>query len=142
MVKGRSIWILDFEVAHYGHPSFDLAFFSTHFILKAVKNKQWAGAYLSMLEYMLDIYFSGIHFMSPSYLDRSFTKLLSLLMLARVDGKSPAEYIAAEEDRELVRALALGLIERNIDSYQRALPVLAEHIYLDKEKPRYAAIQH
>ena len=38
MVQGRRIWILDYEVAHYGHPAFDVAFFSNHFILKSIKN--------------------------------------------------------------------------------------------------------
>jgi hypothetical protein len=128
MVSDRNIAILDFEVAHYGHPSFDLAFFSNHFILKAVKNKQWAGAYITMLEYMLGIYFSKINYMSKTGLEKSFVRLLSLLMLARVDGKSPVEYLTEADDKELVRLLAYRIINGGITEYGKALPMILENI--------------
>ncbi|MDR1587659.1 MAG: phosphotransferase [Treponema sp.] len=128
MVNGRGISVLDYEVAHYGHPSFDLAFFSNHFILKAVKNKQWAGAYLSMLGYMLEIYFSRVSYMPARELENSFVRLLSLMMLARVDGKSPAEYITEEGDKALIRTMALESINRNTDGYREALSLFSEHI--------------
>ncbi|MCD8139675.1 MAG: aminoglycoside phosphotransferase family protein [Planctomycetaceae bacterium] len=111
MVDGRKIYILDFEVAHYGHPAFDLAFFSNHFLLKSVKNKQWNGAYLTMLRYMLDRYFAEMDFMDGGDLEATFIRLLALLFLARVDGKSPAEYITEETDKALIRSIAFSMIE-------------------------------
>ena len=39
LVADDRIYILDFEVAHFGHPSFDIAFLFNHFMLKAVKHK-------------------------------------------------------------------------------------------------------
>ena len=42
--------------------------------------------------------------------------LLAALFLARVDGKSPVEYITAQADRELVRQTALPLIAAGVDS--------------------------
>jgi hypothetical protein len=124
MVTGRNISILDYEVAHYGHPAFDLAFFSNHFILKAVKNKSWAGAYISMLEYMLNVYFSKVQCMSALKLEQSFVRLLSLMMLARIDGKSPAEYITLDEDKELVRSMAFKIIRQGINNYKNVLSEL------------------
>jgi hypothetical protein len=128
MVKGRGIGVLDYEVAHYGHPSFDLAFFSNHFILKAVKRRPWAGAYLSLLDYMLGIYFSRVSCMPARVLEKSFVRLLSLLMLARVDGKSPAEYITEGGDKALVRTMAFEIINKKTDGYRDALSLFAEHI--------------
>ena len=39
LVADERLFILDFEVAHIGDPSFDLAFLTNHFLLKAIKNK-------------------------------------------------------------------------------------------------------
>jgi len=128
MIDGREVSILDYEVAHYGHPSFDLAFFSNHFILKSVKNKQWAESYLNMLEYMLGIYFGEMNYMDADELDASFTKLLSLLMIARVDGKSPAEYITEESDKQLIRDCAFSMIDKGTLHYRDAAAVVLESI--------------
>lgn len=117
LVNERKISILDFEVAHYGHPSFDLAFFSNHFLLKSIKNKQFAPAYLNMLTYMLDIYFKTITFMDTRELEQSFVKLLALLLLARVDGKSPVEYLTEASDKQLVRNLAYHIMDEKLTTY-------------------------
>ena len=37
------------------------------------------------------------------------------LLLARIDGKSPVEYITAERDKDRVRAIARALIARPSD---------------------------
>jgi len=41
LVSDNGIFILDFEVAHWGNPVFDLAFLTNHLLLKSVKNKRW-----------------------------------------------------------------------------------------------------
>lgn len=128
MVAGRNVSILDYEVAHYGHPSFDIAFLSNHLILKAVKNKQWAGAYFSMLNYILGIYFSKIVCIPALELEKSFIQLLSLLMLARVDGKSPVEYLTLEKDKELVRAMAYRIPRQGLAAYKEILPLFTNEI--------------
>ncbi len=112
MVDGTDMYVLDLEVAHYGHPSFDMAFFSNHFLLKSVKNKQWADSYLNMLSYMKDIYFGGIRFMDAALLEKQVCDVLGFLFLARVDGKSPVEYLTDEADKELVRRTAFEMIEK------------------------------
>lgn len=116
LVDGRKIFILDFEVAHFGHPAFDVAFFSNHFLLKAVKRKEWSGAYLSMLEYMLGRYFPRVACMDARKLESETARTLAILFLARVDGKSPAEYITEEADKDLIRSAALEAIGSGIDS--------------------------
>ncbi|MEA5027404.1 MAG: aminoglycoside phosphotransferase family protein [Sphaerochaeta associata] len=129
LVQDREIFILDFEVAHYGHPCFDLAFFANHFILKAVKTKAYCAAYLNMLEYMLTIYFSRCAFMDKKTLELSFIKLLALMQLARVDGKSPAESITSNEDKDLVRTIAFSLIEKQPDCFTNALMMIQNIIH-------------
>jgi 5-methylthioribose kinase len=128
MINGRKICILDYEVAHFGHPAFDLAFFSNHIILKSVKNKQWSAAYINMLTYMLDIYFDQMNYMDKKQMEASFVKTLSLLMIARVDGKSPAEYITLESDKELIRKLAFEIINKQLVCYADVKKLLLTNI--------------
>lgn len=128
MTDGKNVSILDFEVAHYGHPAFDLAFFSNHFILKSVKNKKWAAAYLNMLRCMLDEYFGSVKYMDAGELENVFVRLLSLLMIARVDGKSPAEYITADSDKQLVRDCAWAIIENGIVDRRTAIDTIFEKV--------------
>lgn len=128
MIDRRKIYIMDFEVAHYGHPSFDLAFFSTHFVLKSVKNRQYGEAYLNMLGYMLDLYFGSIGFMDKTSLEASYVKLLSLIMIARVDGKSPAEYLTDPADKERMRQMAFAIIDNNITTRADMLELVCDSI--------------
>ena len=118
MTDGNTIKVLDYEVAHYGHPAFDLAFFSTHFILKAVKNRSLAPAYLTMLRNMLRVYFTGIECMDPDELEQAYLRVLPFIVLARVDGKSPAEYIRSEEDKAILRQIGFTLVSANYKHHE------------------------
>lgn len=128
MNGNRKIWILDFEVAHYGHPAFDVAFFSNHFILKAVKNKKYAPSYLNMLGYMLEIYFDKMDYMDKKQLENSYVRTLSLLMIARVDGKSPAEYITDDSDKDLIRKLGFTIINEKIVDYKKVIKLVLDNL--------------
>lgn len=110
LVDQSNLCILDLEVAHYGHPAFDLAFFSNHFLLKTVKSPQWKGAYLNMLRFMLNIYLPGVRFMDAAKMESETVEVLAFLLLARVDGKSPAEYIQEPADKDKVRKLAYKIL--------------------------------
>ncbi len=128
MVDGRKIYILDYEVGHYGHPAFDLAFFSNHFLLKTVKNKQWADTTTNMLKIMLDKYFSEVKFMDPAELEKCFVKTLALLFIARVDGKSPAEYITDDGDKDIIRKTSFRMINEGICDYNSVIKLIKEMI--------------
>ena len=129
MLEGRKVYITDFEVAHYGHPSFDIAFLSNHLVLKALHNRRFgASAYLSMLRYILDVYFGEMDYMDKSALETSFVKLLPLLMIARVDGKSPVEYIIDPAEKEIVRGIAYAIIEGGITTREDMLKLVQKKI--------------
>lgn len=129
MIIGRGISVLDYEVAHYGHPAFDLAFFSNHFILKAVRHREFCGAYLSMLDYMAKIYFEQMDHMDKLEFESCYVRTLALLMLARIDGKSPVEYLAGEEEKQgLVRRLSYQMIEGGMESFQAVRQILEKEI--------------
>lgn len=115
LVQDDVIYILDYEVAHYGHPSFDLAFFFNHFLLKAVKNKQWADSCLNMLSFMAERYFAAQEIMPAAELQRDTAELLAFMLLARVDGKSPAEYIVDPADKDCIRRAAFAVLRNRAE---------------------------
>ena len=47
-------------------------------------------------------------------IERRATRLLLILMLARMDGKSPVEYIVDEAQKELVRRVVYDLLPADI----------------------------
>lgn len=128
MTKDREVSILDYEVAHYGHPSFDLAFFSTHFVLKSVKFPQWAPSFMNLLRCMMDRYFDQVDFMDATALEASYVRLWAMIILARVDGKSPAEYITLDKDKALLRAISRAIIDRRIERRDAAVQLVLDMV--------------
>jgi aminoglycoside phosphotransferase (APT) family kinase protein len=101
---------LDAETACYGDPAFDVAFCMNHFLLKAVWQPQWTADYAAAFDAMRAAYLSGVTWEKPHELDRRIARLLPMLFLARVDGKSPVEYLTDEGDISYVRAAAIQMI--------------------------------
>lgn len=129
MVTEDGMKVLDYEVANYGHPAFDLAFLSNHFILKAVKFPERSGKYLDLLDYTVKRYFHALTCMDRQEFEHSFIRTLALLMLARIDGKSPVEYLTEEKEKqELVRRLSLTMIKNNMDTYNETMNMLRQQL--------------
>lgn len=108
LVSANGPVFLDAECAVYGDPAFDLAFCTTHLLLKAV----WLGdARLNETATALVIaYHAGIDWEDPDGLLLRAGKLTAALLLARVEGKSPAPYLTHAEHKGIVRDQARALI--------------------------------
>ena len=103
LVGGGGPIILDAECAWYGDPAFDLAFCLNHMLLKCVWRPHWTRRYLDCFDALTDAYLEGVRWEDPAGLESRAARLLPGLMLARIDGKSPVEYITLEPDRDRVR---------------------------------------
>jgi aminoglycoside phosphotransferase (APT) family kinase protein len=101
---------LDAETTSYGDPAFDLAFCLNHLLLKCVWHPQWTPAYLDAFSALRASYLAGVNWEHASSIEARATRILPALLLARVDGKSPVEYLEAENDRTLVREFALEML--------------------------------
>jgi 5-methylthioribose kinase len=101
----EQLWVIDFEVAHRGDPAFDIAFLLTHFTLKAVHRPESASAYDACTSAFAERYHAGVS--SSLATDWSYIlRHVACLLLARVRGKSPAEYL---DDAQRERAWRVGL---------------------------------
>ncbi|MEZ5934188.1 MAG: phosphotransferase [Alphaproteobacteria bacterium] len=99
---------LDAECAWYGDPAFDLAFGLNHLLLKGLWVPAAKPAFLACFGALQDSYFKGVDWEDRERLEARTAALLPGLMLGRVDGKSPVEYLTEERDRDRVRAIATG----------------------------------
>ena len=106
LIGAKGPIFLDAECAWYGDPAFDLAFCLNHLLLKCL----WAPSAWEQLLTAFDLlvaHYSGKVDWEPraALLGRA-ARLLSGLLLARVDGKSPVEYLTLESDKDRVRRVA------------------------------------
>ena len=98
---------LDAECAWYGDPAFDFAFVLNHLLLKCLWRPQHAARYLACFDALYDDYINQVTWETSYAIDGRAARLLIGLLLARVDGKSPVEYVTDEAQKNLVRAFAL-----------------------------------
>lgn len=102
---------LDAECAWYGDPAFDLAFCLNHLLLKCLWVPHAQAAFLECfdtlcLSYLQSASFEGVEARTAS--------LLPGLLLARVDGKSPVEYLTEESQKAHVRRVARPLLQKPV----------------------------
>ncbi|MDF2462359.1 MAG: hypothetical protein K0Q43_594 [Ramlibacter sp.] len=102
--------LLDAECAWFGDPAFDLAFCLNHFLLKAAHMPQRIADLMASYRAFGDAYWPHVHWEPRAALEARVATLLPCLTLARVDGKSPVEYLG-EPQREEVRRVAVVLLQ-------------------------------
>ena len=107
---------LDAECAWWGDPAFDVAFCLNHLLLKCLWTPRATAGYLACFEAFVSAYRAGIAWEAPGELEGRAAHLLPGLFLARVDGKSPVEYVTSEPDKDRVRRTARALLARPVES--------------------------
>ncbi len=110
LVGPRGPVFIDAECAWWGDPAFDLAFCLNHLLLKCLWTPHAAGDFLRSFESLATAYLAGVEWEAPAVLESRAASLLPALFLARVDGKSPVEYLTKEVDKDRVRRVARALI--------------------------------
>ena len=106
---------LDAECAWYGDPAFDLAFCLNHLLLKCLWTPEASMRFLDCFDALSATYLNGVGWEAPDGLEERAARLLAGLFLARIDGKSPVEYITGEDDKDRVRRVARGLLQAPVD---------------------------
>jgi aminoglycoside phosphotransferase (APT) family kinase protein len=98
--------ILDAECAWFGEPAFDLAFCLNHLLLKCMWTPSAGAAFLACFDALSASYLAGVDWEPPAETEARAAELLPALLLARIDGKSPVEYITMADEQEKVRRFA------------------------------------
>jgi len=124
LVRDSSLIVIDWEVAHWGDPSFDAAFLTNHFLLKAAvvpaTAQALAAASREFWKSLTDAVGGGHDWLEPAAM-----RHLGCLLLARIDGKSPVEYLQDETLKSKLRVAASQLITNppanSTEAFERAL---------------------
>jgi 5-methylthioribose kinase len=100
---------IDFEVIHFGDPSFDAAFLLNHLLLKSFYRPQSRAALHAAALRFWSVVLAAVP--PPNdWFEPATIQHLGALLLARMDGKSPAEYIREEALKKKIREFARTLI--------------------------------
>ncbi|MEO8128182.1 MAG: aminoglycoside phosphotransferase family protein [Bryobacteraceae bacterium] len=130
MVASGSVMAIDFEVIHYGDPSFDSAFLLNHLVLKAFHRPAATARYHKCAEAYWGKLLRSVP-QAEAILRAGTFEQLPLLLLARIDGKSPAEYISDPALKQRIRLLAFDLITRPASSPAEVFNRLEEPLGLN-----------
>jgi fructosamine-3-kinase len=106
---------LDAECAWYGDPAFDLAFCLNHLLLKCLAVPAATVSFLGCFDALAKSYLGGIAWEPPASLEARAARLLPGLLLGRVDGKSPVEYLTERAQKDCVREVARRLLASPVD---------------------------
>ena len=106
---------LDAECAWYGDPAFDLAFCLNHLLLKCLWTPRARAGFLACFDALAASYLAGAAWEAPEALEGRVARLLPGLLLARVDGKSPVEYLTEDQDKNRLRRVARALLAKPAD---------------------------
>jgi aminoglycoside phosphotransferase (APT) family kinase protein len=114
LIGPRGPVFLDAECAWYGDPAFDLAFCLNHLLLKCLWVPSASDAFIACFQALAGAHLAGVDWEDRQGFEARAARLLPGLLLARVDGKSPVEYLTDEGDMEKVRRVAARLLTRPV----------------------------
>lgn len=103
---------LDAECAVYGDPAFDLAFCLNHLLLKSVWRPEYRSQFFLSFTRLMQAHAAHVAWEPLEQFHGRVAELLAAMLLARVDGKSPVEYLTDPRDQERVRAFAIAHLLR------------------------------
>lgn len=143
LVWHEGLMLIDCEVGHYGDPAFDLGFFLTHLVAKGVRlaglgaaNSTPAFPTLGLCRSFLQAYAHGLE---PAISHDQFAALqrravlnLAGCLLARVDGKSPLEYLSHDAERDALRQMARRLFEARPATIEAGLKTAVETVEAER----------
>jgi 5-methylthioribose kinase len=88
LVDGSDVVILDWEVAHWGNPRFDIAFCLAHLLLKGSRRDVDANPYAASVR----AFINGYTLCGRAVMDAMLVRIVGCLLLARFEGDSPVDY--------------------------------------------------
>ena len=92
---------LDAECAWYGEPAFDAAFCLCHLLAKCLWRPTSSDAFLACFDAFAGSYLQGVRWENLEHIESRIARLSAAIMLARVDGKSPLEYLNEHNSERL-----------------------------------------
>jgi len=101
---------IDAECAWYGDPAFDLAFCLNHLLLKCLAVPAATAELLGCFDALSEAYLTDVTWEPEQEIQTRTAALLPGLLLARIDGKSPVDYVTKEADKTHMRKIGRAFL--------------------------------
>lgn len=108
LVHNSRVIAIDWECIHFGNPAFDSAFLLNHLLLKSFYMPERADDFARLGRSFWKALTAGMP--DAPWFESATIAQWAGLLLARMDGKSPAEYIRDETLKQTVRLFARELL--------------------------------
>jgi len=128
LVCGDDILLIDFEVVHWGDPSFDSAFLLNHLMLKSFHQPRYRELYFQAARAFWQALTCGLVGATTMNFEGMTVRHLGGLMLARIDGKSPAEYIHDEDTKSCARRTSKSILHEPPASMEATLDLVQQQV--------------
>jgi len=118
LVHPDGISLVDFETGHFGDPAFDVGFFLAHLVLKTLHLRERALEWMELVARFWSKYLRTLSNADEAESSRPpgpddadavsqrGVRHLAACLWARIDGKSPVDYLNDPSDQQFVRNLA------------------------------------
>jgi fructosamine-3-kinase len=133
--SGRPV-LLDAECAWWGDPAFDLAFCLNHLLLKGLWVPRSRVGFLACFDALAAAHLQAVDWEPREALEARAARLLPGLLLARVDGKSPVEYLGEDRQRDTVRRVARPLLQHPVSRLAEVAGAWRAQMQAIADRPR------
>ncbi len=123
-LRPRNVWIdngqvylVDFATAHFGNPTFDLAFYASDLCLRAMRHSIQKAAYLEAINVFWNAYFRIAEYVRAAETEKTAVRDLGCLLLSATDGREPVDYFD-EHMEGLSRRIAQSLIFTELEKIE------------------------
>ena len=123
LVYNKTIKYIDAETCNYGDPAFDLVFFANHLLIKSIHMPEKKNHFINSYKIFFDTYLNSLELSKRSIFLKRCIEMAPMMLLARIDGKSPVEYIAKKQKNK-IRLLAFELIENSPKSLDELIKII------------------
>jgi len=127
LIKANNPMILDAETACWGDPVFDLAFCNNHLILKSLLPNGIGKKLLDLSFMFVKNYIDKISWEDKKFFTKRLIDIIPLLLLARVDGKSPIEYFKIKQQK-ITRQLGKQLLIADVNTLKKLYSILNNYV--------------
>ena len=126
LIGKNRILYLDAECCNYGDPVFDLVFFSNHLLIKSMYFESKKKEFLEAFKIFYNHYLKNFNKKNKiNYLKR-IIDMIPIMLLARVDGKSPVEYIKSKKLKNSIREKSFKMIKNKLLDLDDIIKIIYE----------------
>ena len=124
LIFNKNIKYIDAETCNFGDPVFDVVYFGNHLLLKSIHIPDKKNKFIKSYENFFSTYLKSIKFSQrKNFIDRCIA-MVPIMLLARIDGKSPVEYITKKNIKNKIRLLSFNLINDPPESLEYLIKMI------------------